>query len=164
MKSWRVIIFSTVGLVALAIDQLSKYLIMQKLSLSGEFYAVGNIFRIHFYPNSGVAFGIPLKGPLLVIFLVAVFLILLGLYWRYLRSDSLVSVIALALVLGGALGNIIDRLRLGYVIDFVGLWILPVFNLADVFIIIGVLILVWRILIIDGTNRAPETISDKKDL
>lgn len=164
MKPWRILIFSVVGLAALSVDQLSKYLMIQKLSLSGEFFALGGIFRIHFYPNTGVAFGIPLRGSLLVIFLIAVFLILLGLYWRYLRSDSLVSVIALALVLGGALGNIIDRLRLGYVIDFVGLWILPIFNFSDVFIITGVLILVWRILVTDGQLKNSVTIPSKKDL
>ncbi len=163
MKGFNWLIFIIVSAGALAADQILKISIMRKLSTVGEFSVLGDIFRVHFYPNEGVAFGIPLKGPLLVIFLVAVFVILLVLFLRYLRNDKIISTIALALVLGGAVGNIVDRFRVGYVIDYISISILPVFNLADIFIIAGVLLLVWRIMVVDQgiTLNPPDQVSRK---
>jgi signal peptidase II len=148
MNLKRAIIFGSVFGVALIADQLLKLEILRQLSAVGELFFL-RIIKIRFFANTGVAFGIPLGGWWLVVFLVLVFLVLLYLYMKYLRSDKLVAVVALALVLGGAVGNIIDRIRLGYVVDYVAISILPVFNLADVFIIAGILIMVWRILLLD---------------
>ncbi|MFC1721938.1 signal peptidase II [Patescibacteria group bacterium] len=151
MKFGRWLVLGIVAAIALAIDQLVKFTVLDKLSQTGEFYWL-NIFNIRFFPNEGVAFGIPLKGPWLVTFLIVVFVILLSLYLKYLRQDKLISVIALGLVLGGAVGNIADRIQLGFVVDYVGIWILPVFNLADIFIILGVLLMIWRIMVLDHHN------------
>ncbi|EKD49754.1 MAG: hypothetical protein ACD_63C00057G0003 [uncultured bacterium] len=107
---------------------------------------------IHVFPNKGIAFGIPVGGALLYVFLVVVFVILLVLYIKYLRNDKVISVAALGMVIGGALGNIVDRIRFGYVVDYVDFHVFPIFNLADLFIVIGILILVWRMVFENKDN------------
>lgn len=148
----RAIVFGSVFGVALLADQLLKLEILRQLSAVGELVFL-KVIKIKFFANPGIAFGIPLGGTWLVVFLILVFLILLFLYVKYLRADGWVSVFGLALVLGGAVGNIIDRIRLGYVVDYVSISVLPIFNLADIFIIIGILIMIWRILLLDEKNK-----------
>lgn len=163
MKKWNWLIFAGVFAAALTVDQLTKTIMLRELSTTGEF-SIWNVVNIHFFPNVGVAFGIPLKGSWLIVFLVIVFLVLLLLYLRYLRSDRVISLIGLAFVLGGAIGNIVDRVRLGFVVDYVAISILPVFNLADVFIIVGVFIMIWRILVIDNNNQRVRDFQKKDNM
>lgn len=163
MKSGRRITwFFLMAAVVVGMDQITKHLAMQKLSVVGEFSLIPGLFEAKFYQNNGIAFGIPLSGVWLIIFLSAVFVTLLVLFWKYLRQDNFVSVFALALVLGGALGNIIDRLRFGYVVDFISWWNMSVFNLADVAIVFGVLLLVYRIILLENLeSKSSQKISKK---
>ncbi len=153
MLNKRIWLFALVLSVSLATDQLIKYFLYQKLSSKGEFSVITNFLDFSLYKNEGVAFGIPLTGPILVAFLAIVFVTLLILYLKYLKSDKVVSLIALGLVLGGAVGNIIDRIRLGFVIDYVNFGFFPVFNLADVCIVVGVFILIWRVLVVEKAQK-----------
>ncbi len=101
----------------------------------------GGLVRLDYTVNSGAAFGI-LQARGLVFILVAV-IVSVGIiisYRRVVVSPLLVR-IGLGLVLGGAIGNLVDRMRLGYVVDFIDLGWWPVFNLADSSIVIGVLLL-----------------------
>jgi len=148
----RAIVFGSVFGGALLIDQLLKLEILRQLSAAGELVFL-HVVKIKFFANPGIAFGIPLGGSWLVVFLILVFLVLLFLYVKYLRTDGWVSVLGLALVLGGAVGNIVDRIRLGYVVDYVAISVLPIFNLADIFIITGILIMIWRILLLDEESQ-----------
>ena len=153
MLNKRIWLFALVLSVSLATDQLIKYFLYQKLSSKGEFSVITNFLDFSLYKNEGVAFGIPLTGPILVAFLAIVFVTLLILYLKYLKSDKVVSLIALGLVLGGAVGNIIDRIRLGFGIDYVNFGFFPVFNLADVCIVVGVFILIWRVLVVEKAQK-----------
>jgi len=145
MKKAAVVFGITFGVI-LAADQLLKYWLVDKLSVQGEFSLLNGALTIHIYPNQGIAFGIPIYGAWLIILLAVVVGLLLTLYFKYLKRDYPWSPLALGLVLGGAVGNnIIDRLRLGYVIDYMDFHWFPVFNLADAAIVIGVVILLYRI-------------------
>jgi len=107
-------------------DQLSKYLIRH----SSGFYIC----------NFGVAFGIKIPDIIFWIFWLAIiFFILFGLY----KKCFLHSTLYILLILAGAVSNIIDRLYFGCIIDFIDLKIWPVFNLADVFITLGVILLIF---------------------
>jgi signal peptidase II len=140
-------ILGTAGVVVL-LDQASKWLIMQRFALYESLPVIPNYFAITYVRNKGAAFGIladaRLRLPvLLVVTLVAVALLL----WYY-RQQPLrrgLSRFALSLLLGGAVGNLIDRMRFGEVIDFLDVywqryhW--PAFNVADSAITIGVILL-----------------------
>jgi signal peptidase II len=108
-----------------------------------------NITKMH---NSGAAFGILPQANLLFIFIAITVVIVIVLYYRYLPADGLMVRMSLGLQLGGALGNLIDRLRFGYVIDFVAVgvthaWPVTTFNVADFSIVSGVIILAYYLLI-----------------
>ena len=124
-----------------AVDQLTKYLATSQLS-SGERSEVLPFLAFELSHNSGVAFGIGGDVSALVIAAELVFLSVL-LYWlaASAKSDALIWLPA-ALLVGGALGNLADRVRDGAVIDFIDLPLWPIFNLADVAIVAGVILLV----------------------
>jgi len=108
---------------------------------------IENIFHITFVKNHGAAFGI-LQGQ--TIFLVAVtaaiIFLLVGVYWKLARQNIILTT-GLALQLGGAVGNFIDRVRFSYVVDFFDFRVWPVFNIADMAIVAGTIIVVWQIIV-----------------
>ena len=128
---------------ALILDQASKYMVEHTLSRGGPPISVlGNFFRLTYIHNPGAAFGLNIGSPHLHTFISIFALgVLIWLFWTLPKDDRLLRV-GLALVLGGAVGNIIDRFRLGEVIDFldVGIGTLrwPVFNFADSFVTVGI--------------------------
>ncbi|MCR4404125.1 MAG: signal peptidase II [Candidatus Acetothermia bacterium] len=130
----------------LAVDQLSKLLAASQLAFHRPVPAIDHVLFFTLTKNPGGAFGI-LRGHglLVVIVTAAISLGLLGaLLFTRLRDGSLR--LGLAIIAGGALGNLLDRLRLGYVIDFLDFRVWPVFNLADVAIFVGVGLILFRLL------------------
>jgi len=132
-------------LIILSLDQLTKFLATQNLLYNQSIPVIKGIFHITLIRNRGAAFGI-LKNQIdlfIITSIVAIILIYLNLRENKHRKLYTVS---LSLILAGALGNLIDRLFLGYVIDFLDFLIWPVFNLADSAITIGVILLGYSIL------------------
>lgn len=123
-------------------DQILKNWACRNLYGRPNFLIFNNFFSLEFYQNRGIAFGFPLL-PAFFYFsacLIFVFLIIAGLnFWRRKKYFALLGVLLVAL---GALSNFIDRLRFGYVIDYLNLAFWPVFNLADLMILGGVLMLI----------------------
>ncbi|HEX4737554.1 MAG TPA: signal peptidase II [Allosphingosinicella sp.] len=146
-----------IALIVLVLDQLGKWVIADVVRLHDR--PLGQldllpIFRLNWVPNLGVSMGFltansALQRWLLVGLTAAISIFVLAWLWREKRRDD---TIALGLVLGGALGNILDRVRLGYVVDFLDLHFgewhpFLVFNLGDAAITIGVLLLLLRALL-----------------
>ena len=129
----------------LVLDRLTKFLVSNELNLNSSIPLIKGIFYISLVHNRGAAFGF-LKNqfPLFI----ATSLIAIILIWRALKSNkySKTYTIALSLILAGALGNLVDRLLYGYVIDFLDFRVWPVFNVADSAITIGAIILGWSII------------------
>ena len=161
------------ALVVLA-DQVTKHVVRVSLS-QGESLALvpwlGSLFRVTYVTNSGAAFGLfPDRSHVFIIVAVVVIVILIVYYLQWSEGQWLVQ-LALGLQLGGAIGNLIDRLRFdGHVIDFIDLsfWPLrrwPVFNIADSSIVIGVVLLTlmmfWEEWHEDRTNRQLATARDE---
>jgi len=138
-------------------DQLTKLLATQNLLLNQSVPLIKGIFYLTLIRNRGAAFGILKNQAPLFIFIsiFAVILIYLALRNNKHKKYSFYN-ISLALILSGALGNLIDRLRLGYVIDFLDFRIWPVFNVADSAITIGAILLAWSMLR-STENRAQRT-------
>lgn len=153
-------------MLVLLVDQVSKYLVATRLE-EGQSWDIipwlASIFRITHVTNTGVAFGLfqGLGDLFVVVAIVAIAAIVL--YCRQLPDGQRAMQVALALALGGAVGNLADRLRQGFVTDFIDLrfWPLhewPVFNLADSSIVTGVtilmLVMLWETVAAEVTALA----------
>ena len=139
-RTGDILFIGVAGLVIL-LDQLSKALIRKYLE-PGESWPEGWLIKFTHVTNSGAAFGI-FEGQNL--FLIAASVIGVGAVLLYYRLPSMrhpVISLALGLVLGGAVGNFIDRIRVGYVTDFIHFPHYPKFNVADSSVTIGVVLLV----------------------
>lgn len=131
--------------IIVAIDQFTKYLVVRYMELGQSIPLIPDVFHLTSHRNMGAAFGMlqNQRWLFIVITIIVVAGILISLY-RIGRTQPRVS-IALGLVLGGAIGNFIDRVRTGEVIDFLHAVIIdfPIFNIADTAITFGVALLLW---------------------
>jgi signal peptidase II len=128
---------AVVGVAAAAADQLTKAIVSTQLGL-GDAVEIMGPFSIHHVRNTGIAFGL-FSGATSIVILLTSFAIgaLVLFFARSGRRHPLLPV-AVGLVLGGSISNLVDRLRLGHVTDFLDLDYWPAFNLADTFIVVGV--------------------------
>lgn len=140
--------------VLIILDQITKFLVSANLQLYQSFPVLKGVFHITLIHNRGAAFGI-FKGMLpIFIFLSIVTIFLIILYANRFRHSYYHLRMGLLLLLTGTIGNLMDRLRLGYVIDFIDLRIWPVFNVADIAITIGGAFLVYYIIVISKRRKA----------
>lgn len=136
-----------ITLLTLFADQFTKILASRSLSLNQSLPLIKGVFHLTLLHNRGAAFGI-LKDQSLLFIAISVFaVILIFSAWRDNKyKKHYFYDLSLALILSGALGNLIDRIRFGYVVDFLDFRIWPVFNIADSAITIGAIMLGWAIL------------------
>jgi signal peptidase II len=136
----RRLLFIAAALIVLALDQASKELVRMLMD-RGESFPDGWPVRLHYVTNTGAAFGILKDQTGFLIVTTIIGLAAIYLYYRYPPFDHLVAPVAMGMMLGGAIGNLVDRLRLGRVTDFIDFPFWPSFNVADSSIVIGVAIL-----------------------
>lgn len=142
----RAFLFLVAGLI-LALDQATKEWVRANLPASQSLPPDG-LIRLTHTTNTGSAFGLfPDQGTLLALVAVVVIGVIL-IYQRHLGQDALLLKGSLGLQLGGAIGNLLDRVRLGHVTDFVDLRVWPVFNVADSAIVVGVGLLAYLFLVV----------------
>ena len=130
--------------LTLAADQLTKWLIAGAFAPGHSQSLLGPVLHLTYVQNTGAAFGL-LRGAHMLFIVCS--LLVIGWIVRELRLRPSMEGRLLwgcALILGGATGNLIDRVRLGYVVDFIDLRVWPVFNVGDSAITIGVGLLIWR--------------------
>lgn len=144
-RGWRAGLFLLIAAFVAAIDQATKLWIRSHLPLGESLPEVGFV-RLTHVQNTGSAFGLFANQAFLLTLVAIVGLVLILLFYRYLSEYGVLGMSALGLVFGGAVGNLIDRLRLGYVTDFVDvrLWYgyhWPTFNVADSAITVGTIAL-----------------------
>jgi signal peptidase II len=141
-------VFIATALVALAVDQISKAMVRAAMLEQQSVRLIPHVLHLTYVRNEGAAFGLfPGRQPVFIV-TSALVLFVIAAFWRRTRPVQWPVVIALALVTAGAVGNLIDRVVLGYVTDFFefGFFEFPVFNVADSCIFIGVAILMYWIL------------------
>lgn len=126
-----------ITIVFLLLDQITKQLVAT--NLIEPFNIIDGFFELRYSENTGIAFSIAI--PQLVTIVLTYIFLIAGFYIAYkeLNLNKWLSKILLSLVLGGAIGNLIDRTVYGYVIDFIAIWKWPVFNIADSGIVVGIL-------------------------
>lgn len=137
------------SLILLIIDQISKLLVVNLLDINNSTQIIKNFFYLTYTHNTGAAFSILTGQRILLILVAIIILIILFNYLIKNKVEEKKDKIAFSLIIGGSLGNLIDRIVRGYVVDFMDVKIFgynfPVFNLADSFILIGVLLLVMTL-------------------
>ena len=146
------VIISLLILATVFIDQISKYLVVIYMDLYQSIDIIPGVFRFTYIQNRGAAFGSMADNRWIFMILssVAIIAILVYLFWKKPQSKLILS--AIILLVGGGIGNMIDRIRLGYVIDFLDFCAFPkiwmwVFNIADAFVCVGAgLLALWFIL------------------
>jgi signal peptidase II len=137
--------YGLVGGVVL-IDQFSKFLALRFLSSQTSVPLIPQVLDLTLVRNPGVAFGLLSDYAPALFAVITISLVLLFLIANRSRGTSVADRWALSLILGGAIGNWIDRLRFSAVIDFIDFRVWPVFNLADTAITVGVCLYFFRIL------------------
>lgn len=136
------------ALAVFAADQATKWMARTYLPLFPDqsIPVLGDLLRLTYVQNRGAAFGVLQDQNMLFIVVSGVVIAVIVGSYRYSPVRSPLLSLALGLQLGGAIGNLVDRLRLGYVVDFLDVSIWPVFNVADSAIVIGVGILALHLL------------------
>ncbi len=136
------------SLLVILLDQLSKWAILENLSEKTPYIEITSFFNLTLVWNHGISFGIARDFEARWFLVAATSALTIGLLiWLWRVQDRFLA-LALGGIIGGAIGNIIDRVRLGAVVDFLDFhaynyhW--PSFNVADSFICVGVLVLAWR--------------------
>jgi len=144
------IIFGLTALLVIIVDQVTKYIVSRHLALGQSTWEMG-FFRIQLVHNPGAAFGMFQNGtiPLIVIrFIGAIVVICLVLFLgkRIRAWGGTLAFVGLGLILGGTIGNLIDCLRLGYVVDFLAFNYWPNFNVSDSSVVIAAFIFAFLLL------------------
>ena len=142
MKSKPISFVFSISLFIILLDQLTKYMVSKYMGLHQSIPLIKGMFHMTYIQNTGAGFGI-LKGwNTILIFISLVIIGMILFYFDRIVKEKAIH-IPIALVLGGAIGNLIDRIFLGHVIDFVDFRIWPSFNVADSCITIGA---IWLII------------------
>jgi signal peptidase II len=142
----------SVALAALIADQLTKQVVVRQLEFGESMDVIGPL-SIHHVRNSGIAFGLFSTWASAVTVLTALAVLWMVGYFARSGARHPVLPVALGLLIGGSAGNLVDRLRLGHVTDFLDLSYWPAFNLADTFIVVGVAILLAAIVAAERQPR-----------
>lgn len=143
---------SAIPFLVLVADQWTKAIVRAEMSVGETIPIVGEWIRLTFVHNEGAAFGIHVGGGSATIFLVLAAIASAVVLYLYVTTppEARFQRVALTLILGGALGNIVDRVRWGMVVDFlqvgVGGHYWPIFNLADSAVTVGIAMLAWTYL------------------
>ena len=150
---------AAIAFAAVAADQLTKYIVTSHIALDDGVHVVGP-FWIHHVQNSGIAFGLFASATAVVILATGVAVAWMLLFFGRSGARHPVLPVALGLVIGGSVSNLLDRVRLGYVTDFLDFRYWPAFNLADTFIVVGVLVLLGVLVHAEREPRGPRRMRD----
>ena len=157
------IIAAIIIIFTVVFDQSTKFWAADVLKNGDSIRIIGNFLRFTYAENRGAAFSILQDQRMFFLIITVIMLIFLGYIYFKTKNISNLSKLSIAMIVGGAIGNFIDRLRLGYVIDFIdvrfgSIYNFPVFNIADSFVVCGTLLMVILILF----NRFETSGSDER--
>ncbi|MCX7711068.1 MAG: signal peptidase II [Clostridia bacterium] len=142
---WGIIV-----IIAVVLDQVSKYIIDKNVEYQSMIPVIDKFFYITYSRNTGAAWGMFKNGR--YYFIALTFVISIALVYMIIKSDNKFLKLSLSMILGGALGNFIDRVRVGSVTDFLDFWFgsynFPTFNVADSFVVVGTILLAIYMLFI----------------
>lgn len=132
------------SIIIVILDQVTKALVKEYMKIGESIAIIGDALRLTYIKNPGMAFGIIVGGKLFYTIFASLACVVILIYLFRLKPEHFWPRLALSFILGGALGNLIDRMRQSEVVDFIEIRIIrwPVFNLADIAVTIGMVILI----------------------
>ena len=148
------VIFAATVAAWVAFDQITKVIVRDALAV-GEHERLAPFFRFSHFENSGGAFNLFNDTNTLLAVSAVVAIVVLGVYYLFPVVDHWIARLGLALILGGAIGNLLDRIYQGSVTDFINFNEFPAFNVADAGINIGVFLILLTLVVRDATRSAP---------
>ncbi len=139
--------YEVIVAILIGLDQIIKYWALNHLQGVGSISVINNIFNLTYVENRGAAFGM-LQNNQTIFIAVAAIASCYGLYYLHTKKVNNIGKIGILLVISGAIGNLIDRVRLGFVVDYLDFHIIwsYVFNLADCFVVVGTILLCMYII------------------
>ena len=146
MGKKNIAVFFTAVMIVL-LDQLTKFLIKQNLQLSQSIPIIKNILHLTYVTNTGSAFGLFKGFNLIFIFFSIIVIAAIFYFTQKIKENEKVLLFSIGLLFGGTLGNLIDRLLYGSVVDFIDLRIWPIFNIADSAVTMSIMLLIvllWK--------------------
>lgn len=137
-----ILFFAGIALITV-LDQLTKFLAVVRLMPKGTFPIIENVFHLTYLENKGAGFGIFADHTWLLSVASILIVAAILMYVLVKRPKDKLLNLSLTFMIGGAVGNLIDRIRLGYVVDFLDFRLIdfPIFNVADCFITVGAVVL-----------------------
>ncbi|MBC5995995.1 signal peptidase II [Romboutsia ilealis] len=147
-------IYELIIAILIGLDQLSKYWALNYLQDIGSIPVIQNVFHLTYVENRGAAFGM-FQNNQMIFVVVAIVASIFGLYYLHTKKVHPIGKVGIMLIISGAIGNLIDRVRLGFVVDYFDFRIIweYVFNVADVFVVIGTVMLCIYILFFEGKEQ-----------
>ncbi len=142
-ETFRIVRFYGLVLLVVFLDQLIKFSVLRGFTEGQSLPVIPEIFHLTLVFNRGIAFGLFQEHGAFLLVLITISLIFLVSAYRFLSGQGTAVRIAMALIIGGAIGNWIDRLRVHAVIDYLDFRVWPVFNFADSAITLGVVLYLW---------------------
>jgi signal peptidase II len=146
--------YTIAGLIVLC-DQVTKRMVLQSLPVGESRRILGPILSLTHTRNAGGAFSLLQARAAVFVIVGVIAVIAMVIAFHRLRGAELPIATALALALGGAVGNLIDRIRFGYVVDFFDVHVWPIFNIADSAITVAICLLAWRFLVVRHSENDP---------
>ena len=145
------IVAAIIIIISIVSDQLTKFWAVDVLKNGDSIRVIGNFLRFTYAENKGAAFSILQNQRTFFLVITLVMLVFLGYIYFKTKNITKLSKLSIAMIAGGAVGNFIDRFRLGYVIDFIDVrfgefYNFPVFNIADSFVVCGTILMIILIL------------------
>ena len=139
--------YEVIVAILIGLDQIIKYWALNHLQGVGSISVINNIFNLTYVENRGAAFGM-LQNNQTIFIAVAAIASCYGLYYLHTKKVNNIGKTGIILVISGAIGNLIDRVRLGFVVDYLDFHIIwsYVFNLADCFVVVGTILLCMYII------------------
>lgn len=141
----------TISMLFLLLDQLIKLIVTKNMELFQEIKIIKNFFSIYYIKNKGAAFSIMGNQTILLILISIICLLFLKNYIKTIKTPSKLTIVSLGIIIGGILGNLFDRLFYKEVIDYLSFnffeYSFPVFNLADIGITVGAVLLIITLLL-----------------
>lgn len=141
-------------IAAVAIDQIIKKAVVSTMALYETIPVIQDVFHITYIHNTGAAFSM-MDGMRIVLIMLPLVLVCAALIYMFIKRKTghPLLMTSVALIAGGGIGNLIDRISMGFVVDYLDFRVFPIFNMADICVCVGCGLLILYILFIDGRKN-----------
>ncbi len=130
-----------IGTLLVIIDQLIKYNVNNKMFIGQTYPIIEDFLNFTYVRNTGIAFGLLKNNNIFMIIVILIIILLVIYFYKKEKNKNFLLSIATTIMLSGAIGNLIDRIFYGFIIDYIDFYFWPAFNLADSLVVIGSILL-----------------------